>query len=279
MYKPERTRKLKNFFAPGINWLKHLFTYRILIKEFFFRELKGKFAGSIGGLFWVVFTPISQILVYLFVFNTVFRIKLNALQVGTSSFVLFFLSGIFPWLCFQEGISRCSTVLLENANLITKVQFPVEVLPTSALVTSFFINSIGLGLFFIYMGVTGALKPSILFFPIAYGLFFLFSVGLGHFLASITVFIRDVQHFVQIILFIWFYLTPIIYPLDMVPKDLLFIMKINPVLPFLELMRASIFGMDFRTGDIILALAWTGISFIGGLFIFQRLKGAFGDAL
>ena len=270
---------IEQLVLPGIQWFNLLLSHKVLIKEFFTRELKGRFAGSAGGLLWVVITPLSQILVYIFVFNTVLKIKLNALEVGTSSFVLFFLIGIFPWICFQEGIARCSAVLLEHANLITKVQFPVAILPTSAIITSFFVNTIGLLIFLVYLAFTAQLTLKALAFPVIYTAFFLFTVGLGLLISSITVFIRDIQHLIQITLFVWFYLTPIIYPVDMIPDKFMPLMTLNPVLPFLELMRASIFALPFEGLDIGLALFWTALAFLGGTSIFYRLKTAFGDAL
>lgn len=270
---------LKTILASGIHWFQLLASHRILIREFFLRELKGKFAGSAGGLLWVILMPMAQIMVYIFVFNTVLKIKLNALEVGTSSFVLFFLTGMFPWLSFQEGISRSSACLLEHANLITKVRFPVAIIPTAAIITSFFINTAGLLIFLAYLGITGQLSVGVLLFPLIYLAFFLFTVGLGLFISSLTVFIRDIQHLIQLTLFIWFYLTPIIYPMNMIPEKFVPWLMLNPVLPYLELMRASLFSLAIDKTDILLAMFWTTSTFLAGTFVFEKLKTAFGDAL
>ncbi|WP_083186784.1 ABC transporter permease [Dissulfuribacter thermophilus] len=268
-----------NIFSAAIHWLRTIGKSRTLLRVFCIRELKGKFAGSFGGLLWVIAMPLSQILVYLFVFNTVFKVKLDRLQVGTDSFALFFLCGMFPWICFQEGIYRCCSILLENSNLITKVNFPVEILPTSALSTNFFINGAGFIIFLLYVLLVKGLTISVIFLPLIFMAFFLFSIGLGHIVAGATVFLRDIQHLLPVVLFVWFYLTPIIYPKTMVPNTFHFLFLLNPIYPFVELIRAAVFGTPIKGVEALFSLAWTFLSFFGGIFFFNKVKSSFADIL
>ena len=108
--------------------------HRQLLRQFVVRDIKGRFAGSAAGILWAVMNPLATIVVYLFVFSLVLRVTVSMEEAGTTLFSLFFLSGLLPWLLFAEGLSRSVGCLLDNANLITKVVFPVELLPVGAVV-------------------------------------------------------------------------------------------------------------------------------------------------
>ena len=152
---------LRGMACAPMQWAQALIRHRGLFKEFFVRGIRGRFAGSMGGSFWLMITPLSQILIYSFVFSVILKIRLSRQEVGTESFVLFLLAGLFPWMAFSEGLIRCTGILIENANIITKVVLPVELLPTVGLSGTFFVNGFGmsLSLWLTWCGLVLSLGP------------------------------------------------------------------------------------------------------------------------
>ena len=261
------------------NFIKLILKNRTLFSAFLIRELKGRVAGSIGGLLWLFITPLCNIIVYIFIFGYVLKIKLSAGAVGTENFGVFLLGGIFLWLAFSEGILQSLNVLINNANIITKVYFPVNILPISTVTSSFIINLLGLVIFLIYLFFKRDTSIFWIFLPIFVILLYFFTLGLSLILSALTVFIRDLQQFINIVLFVWFYATPIIYPYNMIPHSLLWLLKLNPMFPFIEGFKALLFKGNLNIQLLILSFLWSFFSYIAGTYVFEKLKKSFADVL
>ncbi|MBW1671566.1 MAG: ABC transporter permease [Deltaproteobacteria bacterium] len=270
---------LQNFGTAPVQWGRIIILNFGLFKKFFTREIRGRFAGSMGGSFWLLVTPLSHILIYSFVFGMILKIRLSHQEVGTDSFVLFLLAGLFPWMAFSEGLIRCTGILIENANIITKVVLPIELLPTVGLSGTFFINGVGMSFFVIYLVWAGFISWTWLWLPVLILLFFLFALGLAAFLSALCVFLRDTQQILPIIVFVWFYLTPIIYPISMIPSKFHSYLYFNPAFPFIELFRQILLRQTMDPVLFCLAAAWTILSLFLGTFFFERLKHSFADVL
>ncbi len=270
---------LKDMAYAPIHWILALIRHRSLFKEFFSREIHGRFAGSMGGSFWLLVTPLSQILIYSFVFSVILKIRLSRQEVGTESFTLFLLAGLFPWMAFSEGLTRCTGILTENANIITKVVLPIELLPTVGLSGTFFVNGVGMSLFVAYLVWAGFISWTWLYLPLLILLFFFFALGLAAFLSALCVFLRDTQQILPIIIFIWFYLTPIIYPISMIPSRFRFYLYFNPVYPFISLFQTILLHQTMDPVLLGIASIWTLISLFLGTFFFERLRHSFADVL
>lgn len=253
--------------------------HRHLLYEFISREIKSRFAGTMAGGLWVLINPFITIIVYVFIFSMVLRIQVSAEETGTDSFLIYFLSGFFPWILVSESLSRSVGVLIENANLITKVVFPVELLPVGTVISSFVINGIGFLLFCIYLVAKGYFNISWFFLIALVLLQILFAGGLSYLFAATCVFIRDIREVLGILLMVWFYATPIIYPVSMVPDSFKTVLNLNPMKIFIDLyrdflLRHHIDGMAF------LYLCITTVLIYGaGAIFFMRAKPAFGDVL
>ncbi len=260
-------------------WFKVLFEQRNLFKEFVKRDIKGRFAGSFAGFSWAIINPIAQILIYIFLFSVIFRVKLSRMELGTESFAVYLLAAIFQWLAFSEGVSRAAGILVENANLITKVVFAVEILPATAVSSAFFLNGLGLGLVLVWLIVKGYLAWSWLWMPVVSLLFWCFAIGFAAFLAALTVFLRDIQQALATILSVWFYFTPILYPLSMVPSSLHVYMKLNPLFSFIELYHQVLLVHTIDGNLLLIASFWAISTLFLGLFFFKRLQPSFGDVL
>ena len=253
--------------------------HRQLLRQFVIRDIKGRFAGSAAGILWAVMNPLATIVVYLFVFSLVLRVSVSVEEVGTTRFSLFFLSGLLPWLLFAESLSRAVGCLLDNANLITKVVFPVELLPVGAVLSSFIVNGIGFVLFLVYLVIMGYLHPTWLFLPFVMTAEFVFTWGIASFLAAAAVFIRDIRELLGIVLMVLFFSIPIIYPPSMVPANWSWLLHINPMAIFVSAIRDVILRHRIDPGTMITVIALGFISYALGSWFFMRAKSAFGDVL
>ncbi len=270
---------MRDLVLSPFTWFKTLFEQCNLFKEFVKRDIKGRFAGSFGGFSWALINPIAQILIYIFIFSIIFKVKLSRLELGTESFAVYLLASIFQWLAFSEGISRAAGVLVEHANLITKVVFAIEILPAVSVSSAFLLNGLGFALVLVWLAAKGYLAWSWLWVPLISLLFWGFSIGFAAFLAALTVFLRDTQQALGTILTIWFYFTPILYPLSMVPSSLRTYMRLNPLFSFIELYHQALLQRTIDGYLFLAAFSWTIFTLFLGLFFFKRLQLSFGDVL
>lgn len=253
--------------------------YSSLLKGFVFREIKGRFAGTFAGVLWTLINPMATIVVYMFLFSIVIRVPITVQETGTDSFLIFFLSGLFPWLILADSLNRSVGSLLGNADLITKVVFPVELIPTSAVLSGLIVNGIGMILFFIYTLTQGYLHLTWLWLVPLFFLQMLFTWGISMLLAALCVFVRDIQELLGIVLMVWFYGTPIIYPISLVPESMQQIFMINPMAIMIDMYRQAMLihelNYTFFTSIAMLSL----FVYVAGAWFFMRAKSAFGDIL
>ena len=282
--------------------------YRELLGSFVWRDLAARYEGSLLGRLWPVIYPAVLLAVYHFVFAQLLNIRFGSANpyVGEGWVTTFFmLSGILPWVFFSESIGASTGVVLENANLIKKIAFPSQLLPTFVVITNLIQFSIGLTLFvLLYVTVVllggagggaegtteyGLLLWPLLWLPLVVFLQVVFTTGLGMLLAALNVFIRDVRQIIPLALLLWMFLTPIFYDITMVEKAvekgtaepwMITVMQSNPLYHLMEMYRGVFLG--FAKGGfplvslgIFSALAFT--IFLIGHSVFQRSKGYFSD--
>jgi len=249
------------------------------------KDLKTRYAGSLLGISWVFFQSIFLIGIYYFIFSVIFKIKLGPIA-GTESFFIFLIIALFPWIGFQEGCMRSSTIIFENSEAVKKIPFPLEALPISVNLSATIIHFSGFLLFIILYGIYTYTKSGI-FLPltiiyIPFILFFqiLMGIGISLILASFTTYIKDITQIFSILFQVWFYATPIVYPIYMIPENFQFIIKINPFTGFVEIYRDIILTGKF---DFQYSLLWSFlfslIIFAIGMKVFKKLKTGFVDVI
>jgi lipopolysaccharide transport system permease protein len=267
------------FFRIIKRWVEIPFQHRTLFWGFVSTDIKGRFAGSMGGFLWSLLTPLANLLIYIFVFSLVLKIRMKPMETGTDSFAVYFLAGMLPWIAFSEAIGNAAEVFLGRANLISKVAFPLEMLPTSSVIVPFFLNGLGFGMYLLYLGFMGYAHPAWLWLPVVILPHMVFTLGLVTLVASLSVFIRDVRQFMGTVISLWFFLTPIIYPMSMVPEKLRWVIKLNPMYPFIELYHQVLLFHSLSLPLLGCVMGLAGISFLGGALFFDRSKHAFADVL
>lgn len=244
-------------------------------------DFKTKYAGSYFGILWAFVQPIVTILLYWFVFQIGFRSE----PVGDYPFVLWLTSGLVPWFFFSDAWNGATVSLLEYSFLVKKVVFDIEILPTIKVVSAFFINIV-FTLFVLMLFVLNGYYPSIHAVQLVYCLvcIIFLSWGLSCFTSAVVVFIRDLGHFLGVALQILMWLTPIMWNVTMIDEYpwLVFVMKLNPVFYIVQCYRDSMFhGPWFWENLPWTAYFWilTLFLFLGGAFVFRKLKPHFADVL
>jgi len=259
--------------------IKNFFIYRHIVLQMVTIEIKGRFAGSLGGIFWNLIHPLLMLAVYLFVFVYIFKIRVGS-EAGAGTSVIYLISGLFPWIMISEGLSRGTSSLIENANLIQKTSFPVEILPAKAVIAPLFSYGIAILILSAYKMIFTGSFAFFLIIPVIFLLQVIFTLGIAFFTATLSVFFRDVMQIMQVIINFWIYLTPILYPMNLLPGWAARLMYLNPLYPIITLYHDTfVHGWIVQWEMMFLALAWSLGLFLIGAFVFNKLKYVFADWL
>lgn len=261
--------------------IKSIFAHLYLIRNFMFKDLKNRYAGSMMGFVWSIIHPLTTLAVYSIVFSWMLKMRVG-LELGTDNFTIWMFAGLLPWIYFSETLNRSTSVVLDNSNLIKKTVFPSEILPISLLLSNAvnfligFVILIG-GIFLTGGDFSLVSLPFVIVYVIPLSLF---TLGLSWLCASLNVFFRDLGQLVTVLLNIIFYASSIIYPVTVVPdkvKDWLFF---NPMIHVVEGIRRGLFKLEFISNDGLLYLYIFSIFiFVFGQYIFQKTKKGFVDVL
>lgn len=249
-----------------------LLAYGELLANFVARDLKTKYRGSVLGIFWSLLNPLLLMLIYTVVFSVIVRVNIKPYPV-------FLLAGLVPWNAFAQTLTSATISVPQSANIVRKVHFPLEILPLSAVVTAsvqLLISLVLLAGLAVIFGV--GIGPSIVFLPLLVILQLLFSFGLGSLLAAIQVFFRDVEYFLSVLLTVWFFGTPIVYSLDLVPPRYRPFFEANPMAWLVSSYQDIWFykrapGWAPVAGFLVVAVAMAVI----GLAVYRRLSRRFAE--
>lgn len=253
--------------------IKPFLYYKYLLFQLTLREIKGRYKQSIIGYFWILLNPLLQLLVYSFVFSIIFRFPLNNIP-----YPIFLLAGLLPWIYFQTTIAAATLSLIDNSNLIKKVNFPRESLPYSIISSKaidFFFASLLFLVFTLFWHIT--IQPSMLFILPLFFIQVILMTGLSLLVSTFNLFYRDIQYLVNLLLMLWMYLTPIVYPLSLVPKTYVWLYKLNPMVGIIEGYRSALFGLEFDLGTIFLSGIFSILVFVFSYWIFKRSEKVFAD--
>ena len=253
--------------------LHQLFKYRALIQSLVARDLKARYRGSVLGFFWSFVNPLLLLLVYTFVFTVVMP---GARGAGLEPFALFMFCGILPWAWFSSSLLEASNVLIAGGNLIKKVLFPAEVLPIVTVLAGLVHFALGLPIlvaFLVYYR-TPIVATDVLWFPLIVLVQLLLTTGLALLVSALTVHFRDVRDLLQNLLTLWFFATPIIYPIEQVPERIRPYLNLNPFTHLAVAYQDVLFRPGpFTAWPRLLAVgAMSVIVFLVGYFVFDRLR-------
>lgn len=256
--------------------MSNISRYYELTKHLTMREIKARYKQSFLGFFWVVLQPLFQMIIMSFVFSHIMKFP----NLGVP-YPIFLYTGLLPWIFFNTAIGSCMGVLVENSSLIKKIYFPREILILSTLLAKtfdFFLAGIIFVLLMIFYQVPFS-GYMFFFFPILF-IQFIFMYGLALLLSSLNLFYRDVQFLLNLVLTLWFYLTPVIYATEFFPEPYRWIFKINPMSVFINAYRQVLLAGDFpNIGSLGVGIAISAGLFIISYKIFKKMEGTFADVV
>jgi lipopolysaccharide transport system permease protein len=256
-----------------------------LLRTLVRRDLDARYKGSVLGNLWTLVNPLSQLLIYTYVFSVVLKVKLNLKGLPANeniSFGLWLFAGLLPWIAFSSGLVQSAGSVIGQPNLVKKVVFPLSLLPLVPIFSAFIESSFGLILLIFFVAVSsGTLHTTLALLPLVWIPQLLLTAGLGYLVAGLTVFLRDIPQTLNVILNIWFYATPIVYPITSIPESWRnWILWLNPLAAIAEVYRDFVLTGEVKHwGELGVAFTISVIVFICGLLVYRKLRPAFADVL
>ena len=240
------------------------------------RHQRGQYKQSVLGYAWAFVNPASQMVIMSFVFSTIMRVNS-----GGVPYPLFLFVGLIPWIFFSNALASATDSVVNASSLVTKVYFPREVLPTAAVLTKLVDLAFSLVILAALMAYYGTAPASTSWwFPLLFAIHMVFLLGLSYPLAALNLFFHDVRFLVGVALTLWFYLTPIIYPVDIVPHKYKIIFDLNPNSLFINAYRRVIlYGDGPGLEKVLLGLAIAVITFLVGYYLFKKMEPSFADRI
>jgi lipopolysaccharide transport system permease protein len=256
--------------------IAELIQFRELLWTWTAREVKIRYKQSIVGGAWALFQPLSLMLVFTIIFGYIVEVPSDGIPYPVFSYC-----ALLPWVLFASSIGGAVPSLVGNMNLVTKIYFPREILPLAVIGAALLDYAIALALFFVLLLFYGLpLLPTLLYLPLLLVIQLVFTVGIALFAAATTVSYRDVRFVVPLLLQLWFYLTPIIYPLSAVPESLQPLYLLNPMAILIEsYRRVALLGQSPQWLYLLIAFLLASTVAVAGYAYFKRAEVTFADII
>jgi lipopolysaccharide transport system permease protein len=282
--------------------LRELWGYRELIRNLVLRDLRVRYKGSALGYLWTQLAPLLMMAVFWFVFSTLQRSQI-------AMFPIYLIVGLLPWNFCNEAVAGGARSVIDNANLIKKVFFPREVLPLVSVISSLVNYLLSLPMMFLVMAIVQLLyaplhaqgrlfnfAPTIAYLPVLLVIETLFLAGVALLMSALAVHFRDFVHLIGILLQFWFFLTPVVYSLDVIHVAIggvplaQIVRWVNPMASLIEFYREILYGNTVAVQDVptpglpaltsVLRVLVTALVVLAiGYWFFQRRSGQFGEEI
>lgn len=254
-------------------------SHALLLSRFTEREISTRFSGSALGFLWALVGPLMLLAIYTFVFGQLFKQRIGDL--GTESYTLFVAIALWPWMMFADGVTRAMPSIQANASLVKKVAFPHLLLVLASINSVFLLHLVGYVAVLVALAIAGfpvRLAGIPLVFVTLAGLYLL-ALGLGAILAALQTLLRDVEQAVAPLIMMLYFLTPVLYPISMIPQDYRDGLAWNPLAYLMQRLRDGFLsGAGLQLGDLWMLLIGMVVAALGVAF-FTRLSPYFEDFL
>ena len=266
---------------PARGWLpirfRELWEYRELLYFLVWRDVKVRYKQTVLGVTWVVLQPLFLALLFTVIFGQLAGISSEGVP-----FALFAFVALLPWNLFAKGLYEGSTSLVANERLVTKVYFPRLILPASAVVGGLVDFMIGVGVLvglMLYFGFVPTI--TILALPLFVFVAIILAMGIAFCLSAVDARYRDVRHTLPFLTQVWFFATPVVYPISLVPEAWRWLYALNPMVGVVEGFRWALLGRAWTLDPILMALSLAGVLviFFAGLLYFTRTERVFADTV
>lgn len=257
-----------------IETMREIYMYREMLKSTVFKNIRQRYKGSVLGFFWTFLNPLLQLVIYSIVFSTIMRINLE-------NYSMFLFVGLLPWIFFSATILTSTGTIVNNSNLIKKIYFPREILPLA----------IGLSELINFLLSLLILIPAMIFFkinvtiaivvlPVIVIIQLIMVLGFAFIFSALNVYFRDLEHILGVFMMAWFYLTPILFPVEMIPEGFLRLFKLNPVAPLMIAYQDIFYYGTFPQWESLFnTFIISVILLVIGMGIFGNLKYKFAEEI
>lgn len=254
--------------------LKELWDYHEMIQSLVKKDLTTRYKGSVLGFLWTFINPLFQLLIYSVVFSVIMRVAVD-------NYAMYLFVALVPWLFCATSIQMGSTCIMAATGLVQKVYFPRIVLPISVVCSNFMNMVFSFIIVFLSLVLTGVgVSPVAFVLPVIMIIEFFFVLGLVLIFSALTVYFRDLEHILGIIVNAWFYLTPIVYTIDMIPERFLGLMYANPMTSVVLAYRDILYYKQMPHFSTLISTVCFAIAFmVIGYFTFQKLQKRFAEEL
>lgn len=267
---------MQNILTPLHSHLVNLAAHRELVFSLTYRQIYARYRQSVLGLTWAILRPIATVIIFTVVFSYIAKFPSDDLP-----YPLFVFGALLPWTLLSSAIGAGVPSLTNQANLVSKIYFPREILPISTILASAIDFVIAAALFvvlliFYQVGITWNLLYAI---PILF-IEILLLLGFVLLLSMINVWFRDVSHAISLLIQFWMYLTPIIYPLSMVPERFRWLYDLNPMVGIVEGFRSVVLKGEPPPLDLLaISLTISVLLFVVGYVLFKQREFEFADVI
>ncbi|MGF9713264.1 ABC transporter permease [Paenibacillus naphthalenovorans] len=257
-----------------LNDFKEIIKYREMLVSIVRRDLRSRYKGSFLGFLWTFVNPLLQLIVYSIVFPYI-------LKINQENYPMFLFIALLPWIYFTSSLQGATTSIVGGANLVKKIYFPRMILPLAVVGTNLMNYIYGLIIVFSALLFTGVdLTMNVLWLPVVLLIQSIFILGLALIFSALYVKFRDLEHIVGVITFVWFYLTPIVFPITIFPDHIAETIGYNPMVPIINSFRDIL--LDGKQPD------WSSLSYslivgllatVIGLIVFRKCQKTFAEEL
>jgi lipopolysaccharide transport system permease protein len=257
-------------------WTKDLLSTRELIWAWTVRTIRGRYEQSFLGWFWAIVQPVATVAIFSLVFT-----RFVPVDTGDIPYAVFSYAAIVPWTLLASSLGDMSMSLVGNMNLVTKIYFPREALPIAAMVARFidFLISAALMIVLMLLYRLPFFPIAVVYLPVILLIQIILILGIGLGVAALNVFYRDVDPMLRLFLQIWFYASPIIYPITMVPENLRLLYYLNPMAGIIQGYREVIFYGRMPGIELWIAAAVSVFILVLGYWFFRKVEYQFADVV
>ena len=255
-----------------IKSMMEVYAYRSMLWSMILSDLRTRYKGSVLGFLWTFMNPLLMLLVYMLVFSTVMRIRIP-------NYAVYLFIGLLAWNVFANSLQSASSVIVRQASMVKKIYFPRAILPLAVVGGSVMNYLFSLAILIPLLLMFGY-YPSLSWLLLVVILFIetLFTAGVALLVSSVNVYFRDVEHVLSIFMMMWFYITPVVYPITMVPHRMGQLFKLNPMTALIYSFQ-SIFYYEqpIHWKLFVYAIVVSCLVFVIGWQVFQRLSRRFAE--
>lgn len=254
------------FLSIVTNIFSHTHALRLLIA----RELASRYKGTMLGIIWLFLQPLMMVVVYSFVFSVIMKVRIPGME-NSYHFALFLMTAMMPYFAFQDALLAASNSLFANSSLLHKSTLPALFIPLVPILTTLVTEVIAL---LIIVIATFLLLEQISWYILLLPLLMLvrlsLSIALGYMLATLSVFIQDLRQALGLLLTMFMFLTPILYPVSMIPAEFIPVNNLNPMYHLLDAYRAVILRGELPEVGLVYVVGFAMILLFFGVWFFQK---------